>query len=99
MLAVFKGHDDIALKLIGAGAAPHIQDKVLFFPIIVMHLLPLNKQNHSNALILATKLHKTDKVVNALLDKVKSPSQLDIQDKVCPLGLQIEILLNSLSYM
>ena len=28
MAAVFKGHDDIALRIIRAGATPHIQDKV-----------------------------------------------------------------------
>ena len=29
MAAVFKGHNDIALRLITAGATPHLQDKVI----------------------------------------------------------------------
>ena len=31
MAAVFKRHDDVALRIITAGAAPAIQDKVKFY--------------------------------------------------------------------
>ena len=49
MAAVFKSFDDIALRLIQAGATPHIQDKVRFstfsFQPLNTYLCSFSEQN------------------------------------------------------
>ncbi|CAI8035374.1 Ankyrin-3 [Geodia barretti] len=63
MAAVYKRHDEVALRIIQAGATPHLQDK-----------------NHTNAILLAIATNEQDRVVEALLERVEDPSQLDLQD-------------------
>ena len=47
MAAVYKAHEDIALRLIEAGATPHIQDGVsLSFPVL-LSLLYAHMHMHS----------------------------------------------------
>jgi ankyrin repeat protein len=64
MEAVDKGHGEIALRIIEAGATPHIQHKV----------------NKTNALLLATEHDQLDRVVCALLDHMDCSSHLDLQN-------------------
>ena len=37
MAAVYKGYDDVALRIIQAGATPHLQDKVSVYIYIYRH--------------------------------------------------------------
>ena len=80
MAAVFKGYDDIALRLVTAGATPHIQNEVT---ICTKHHRVIPFAFPRTGQMLAVERHKHDTVVNALLDHVDNPSQLDIQDSVC----------------
>ena len=61
MAAVFKGHDDIALRIIRAGATPHIQDKVNLAKLcsnqnLFAYLTNRTKQMHCSLLLKGTRL-------------------------------------------
>ena len=83
MAAVYKRHDEVALRIIQAGATPHLQDKVgsYYYSLIVINASSC-KQNHTNAILLAIATNEQDRVVEALLERVEDPSQLDLQDSV-----------------
>ena len=80
MAAVYKRHDEVALRIIQAGATPHLQDKVTWSMsshINLTHLL--SWKNKTNAVLLAIGRRNEEKVVNALLD---SNPDVDLQDSV-----------------
>ena len=80
MASVYKRHDEVALRIIQAGATPHLQDKVkwsMSSHINLTHLL--SWKNKTNAVLLAIGRRNEEKVVNALLD---SKPDIDLQDSV-----------------
>ena len=82
MAAVYKRHDEVALRIIQAGATPHLQDEVGFYFHESLLIHSSCMQNHTNAILLATATNKQGRVVEALLERVEDPSQLDLQDSV-----------------
>ena len=79
MVAVYKRHDEVALRVIKAGATPHLQDKVNPQSIICSNSDNFFTQNKTNALLLAIGRSNEEKVVNSLLN---GKPALDLQDSV-----------------
>ena len=54
MAAVYKAHEDIAMRLIEAGATPHIQDGVsLSFLVLLLNLFFISVLVHRTAPVLS----------------------------------------------
>ena len=83
MAAVYKRHDEVALRIIQTGATPHLQDKVgsYYYSLTTINTSSC-MQNHTNAILLAIATNEQGRVVEALLERVEDPSQLDLQDSV-----------------